>query len=215
MRRDWQHILWDWNGTLLADTTICVDVLNELMEERGLTPISREHYRETFDFPVIEFYRSLGFPTEKADFEATSHRFIARYNELAEACPLHPGAEDLIHRLARENRPQSILSAAQQSALELAVEVYGFSGCFQDLLGAADIFAHGKEERGRRWMEASGLDPQSVLLVGDTLHDHKVAQEMGIQCLLVAHGHHSPERLQKAGCPVVEGFEELGDWLHS
>ncbi|MBC2601429.1 HAD hydrolase-like protein [Puniceicoccus vermicola] len=215
MRRDWQHILWDWNGTLLADTTICVDVLNELMKERGLNPISHDHYRETFDFPVIEFYRSLGFPTEKTDFEATSHQFISRYNELAESCPLHPGAYDLIHDLARENQPQSVLSAAQQSALELAVKIYGFEECFDRLLGAKDIFAHGKEERGIDWINASGLDPQKVVLIGDTLHDHKVAEAMGIQCLLVAHGHHSPERLGRAGCPVVNGFAELGDWLHS
>ncbi len=215
MRHDWQHILWDWNGTLLADTSICVDVLNELMEERGLAPISHSHYRETFDFPVIDFYRSLGFPMEQTDFEATSHRFISRYEELAGECPLHPGAFDLIRRIAAEERPQSILSAAQQSALEIAVKVYGLSECFEYLLGAENIFAHGKVDRGLQWIQASGLDPQSVILIGDTLHDHKVAEAMGIQCLLVAHGHHSPERLLRAGCPVVEGFIELEDWLHT
>jgi phosphoglycolate phosphatase len=215
VKRNWQHILWDWNGTLLADTTICVDVLNELMTERGMSPITCDQYRETFDFPVIEFYRSLGFPIEQAEFEATSHRFIARYNELAIACPLHPGASALLHRLADEERPQSVLSAAQQNALESSVEVYGLSRCFHNLVGAIDIFAHGKEERGITWMKKSGYDPKAVLLIGDTLHDHKVAEAMGIQCLLVAHGHHSPERLRQAGCPVVDGFEELESWLHS
>ncbi len=215
MRQNWQHILWDWNGTLLADTAICVDVLNELMRERGLEPITNQCYRETFDFPVIDFYRSLGFSMAQGEFEATSHRFISRYNELARACPLHPGALELVQKLAAERRPQSILSAAQQAALETAIAVYGLSGCFQALIGAEDIFAHGKEARGLHWMEASGLDPQSVLLIGDTLHDHKVASAMGIQCLLVAHGHHTAERLRSTGCPVVEGFEALEEWLHS
>lgn len=213
VRHDWQHILWDWNGTLLADTSICVDVLNELMEEQGLTPISHAHYRETFDFPVIDFYRSLGFPMEPNEFEETSHRFISRYNELATECPLHPGAFDLIRQISAENRPQSILSAAQQSALELAVRLYGLADCFDHLLGAKDIFAHGKVERGQRWIESARLDPQSVLMIGDTLHDFKVAEAMGVQCLLVAHGHHSPDRLGKAKCPVVDGFTELENWL--
>lgn len=215
MNRQWEHILWDWNGTLLADTSICVDVLNELMAERGLTPITHEHYRETFDFPVIEFYRTLGFPLDRVEFEETSHRFISRYEELARDCPLHPGAFELLQKLAGEKRSQSILSAAQQTALERTVALYGLSSCFQDLMGASDIFAHGKEERGLRWMTLSGLEPKRVLLIGDTLHDWKVAQAMGIECLLVAHGHHSLDRLQRSGCPVVDGFAELEDWLHA
>ena len=215
VRKQWQHILWDWNGTLLADTQICVDVLNELMIERGLEPITAATYRETFDFPVIEFYRSLGFPTTREDFEATSHRFITRYNTLAVNCPLHEGAAELLLRFADEDRRQSILSAAQQSALEKAMVDYGLSHCFESLVCAENIFAHGKQDRGVAWIQNSKLDPTEVLLIGDTLHDCKVAQAMGVQCLLVAHGHHSPERLRRTGCPVVEGIEELDKWLHS
>ncbi|MFP4351265.1 MAG: HAD family hydrolase [Puniceicoccaceae bacterium] len=209
----WEHIVWDWNGTLLADTSICVEVLNELMEDRGLSPITLGRYRETFDFPVIEFYRSLGFPTAREAFEATSHDFIARYAARAEACPLHNGAAELLHRLADEERGQSVLSAAQQAALEQAVRAYGLARCFHHLVGATDIFAHGKEEAGIRWLRATGHDPRSVLLVGDTLHDHKVARAMGVRCVLVAHGHHSRARLESTGAPVVEGFAELGEWM--
>jgi len=209
----WQHILWDWNGTLLADTQICVDILNELMEERGLERITADIYRETFDFPVIEFYRSLGFSTSREEFESTSHEFIGRYTRRAIGCPLHDGAASLLHRLADEEWGQSILSAAQQAALERAMIDYGLGHCFQSLVGAEDIFAHGKVERGLRWIEDSALNPSQVLLIGDTLHDHKVAQAMGVDCLLVAHGHHSPERLRSTGCPVVEGFRELEEWL--
>jgi len=211
----WQHIVWDWNGTLLADTAICVTILNELMEERGLSQITEEFYRETFDFPVIEFYQSLGFSTSREEFESTSHEFIARYSARAVNCPLHEGAAELLHRLADENRSQSVLSAAQQTALEQAMETYGLSRCFRDLVGSSDIFAHGKEERGMDWMRTSGLIPSEVLLIGDTLHDYKVAEAMGVNCLLVTHGHHSPERLRRPGCPVVDGFIELEDWLHS
>jgi len=215
VNHEWQHILWDWNGTLLADTAICVDVLNELMREFQLSPINAETYRETFDFPVIDFYRSLGFPTSKEEFEATSHQFIARYTEKAVSCPLHEGAEGLLHRLAENGAGQSILSAAQQSALESAMTAYGLSHCFRDLIGAENIFAHGKEERGVRWIQQAEFDPSQVLLIGDTLHDHKVAEAMGVKCLLVAHGHHTAERLQRSGRPVVEGFAELEDWLRS
>lgn len=209
----WEHIVWDWNGTLLADTHVCVEVLNELLAERGLEPMTPERYRETFDFPVIEFYRSLGFPADRPTFEATSHEFISRYARRSADCPLHDGAAELLHGLASDAFGQTVLSAAKQDALEQAIHAHGLARCFRHLVGAIDIYAHGKEEHGVTWLRETRLDPDGVVLVGDTLHDHKVAEAMGVRCVLVAHGHHSRERLETTGRPVVEGFAELGEWL--
>jgi len=209
----WKHIVWDWNGTLLADTRICVEVLNELMAEKGLAPITEDRYRETFDFPVIEFYRTLGFPTNRGAFESTSHDFIARYHARARQCPLHSGAKELLEKLSATACVQSILSAAQQDTLERSVREYELEDCFRHLIGAKDIFAHGKEEAGITWLQSHQLKPHEIVLVGDTLHDHAVARAMGIRCVLVAHGHHSRERLEQSGAPVVDGFDELEPWL--
>ena len=41
-------ILWDWNGTLLNDTDICVASINELLQERNLPTLSREEYLQQF-----------------------------------------------------------------------------------------------------------------------------------------------------------------------
>ncbi|MEM0966030.1 MAG: HAD hydrolase-like protein [Verrucomicrobiota bacterium] len=215
MVEKWDHLIWDWNGTLLADTGVCVSVLNEIMAEYGLPPITDDHYRATFNFPVVQFYRELGFPTEPGRFEKTSHQFIARYNERSVECPLHEGSEELLNHLFERGVSQSVLSAALQSSLEESIRVYRLEHCFEHLVGATDIFAHGKEERGVSWIESSGVDPTRALLIGDTLHDHEVANAMGVSCLLVAHGHHTAERLRESGCPVVEGFEELEAWLLS
>lgn len=210
----WKHIIWDWNGTLLDDTDICVQVLNELIAEAGLVPITPERYRDTFDFPVIHFYRSLGFPSEKEHFEAISHQFIRRYHEEAMDCPLQVGTIDLLRDLRNLGKSHSILSAAKQDSLEVAVKNYGLKEFFMGLNGARDIYAHGKEDEGRAWLRRLPWDPKDIVLVGDTAHDYEVAQAMGTDCILVAHGHHSPNRLQKCGVPVVENLSELRNILH-
>ena len=48
-----------------------------------------------------------------------------------------------------------------------------------------------------------------MLLVGDTLHDAEVAQVLGTDCILIADGHQSKERLAQSGLPVVDSLEEL------
>ena len=35
------------------------------------------------------------------------------------------------------------------------------------------------------------LDLSKTLMIGDTIHDFEVANELGVQCLLVANGHQS------------------------
>jgi phosphoglycolate phosphatase len=46
-------------------------------------------------------------------------------------------------------------------------------------------------------------------MIGDTNHDFEVAQELGINCVLVADGHQSYERLKETGAEVVSSLAEL------
>ena len=52
-------------------------------------------------------------------------------------------------------------------------------------------------------------DPADILYVGDTLHDGEVAQAMGVECVLVSHGHQNRHRLSQAGLTVVDSLDEV------
>jgi phosphoglycolate phosphatase len=45
--------------------------------------------------------------------------------------------------------------------------------------------------------------------VGDTLHDHEVAQTLGCDCVLMEGGHQSATRLRAAGRPIVADMPSL------
>jgi len=48
----YKHIIWDWNGTLLNDLTLCVELLNVSLEKRKLPEMTEEKYRKKFLFPI-------------------------------------------------------------------------------------------------------------------------------------------------------------------
>jgi phosphoglycolate phosphatase len=48
-----------------------------------------------------------------------------------------------------------------------------------------------------------------MVLVGDTLHDHEVALEIGCRCILVADGHQSEARLKATGAQVIDTLIDL------
>ena len=47
------------------------------------------------------------------------------------------------------------------------------------------------------------------MLIGDTIHDYEVAQEIGSECILMSHGHQDEARLLRLGIPIAKDFNEL------
>ena len=56
----YKHIIWDWNGTLVDDTWLCVEIINKLLKKRNLKLVTIDDYKEKFMFPVREYYIELG-----------------------------------------------------------------------------------------------------------------------------------------------------------
>ena len=85
-------MIWDWNGTLLDDTVMCYQIANEMRQERGMALMCGvEEYRTYFTFPVIDYYRRMGYTFETEPFENISRQFVAMYAERFPVCEvLHP-----------------------------------------------------------------------------------------------------------------------------
>ena len=208
-----QHVIWDWNGTLLDDAELCVEVMNGVLARRRLPPLTAERYADRFRFPVRDYYADLGFDFAQESFERVGTEFIEGYAAREASCGLRAEARETLEALASRRLTQSVLSASQQARLEaqarrLAVHVH-----FEALVGLDDHYAHGKVGIGQRWLAESGVDPARTVLVGDTDHDVDVARALGVQCVLVPSGHQSPERLARCGVDVLPGLAALVDRL--
>ena len=78
--RNFDLVIWDWNGTLLDDTDMCYGIANEMLIERGMNRMQGiEEYRRHFMFPVIDYYRRMGYTFETEPFENISREFVAMY----------------------------------------------------------------------------------------------------------------------------------------
>jgi len=210
MASSFKHIIWDWNGTLLDDTWLCVEVLNGLLERRGRAHISEDTYRQNFGFPVIHFYDYLGFDTDTDSFEKVSREFIDNYEaRWFDEVSLHPDTQSILSQLSELGHTHSVLSAAKQEALEIGIQHFGIRPHFTGLMGTNNIYARGKVEQGKRWIKELHWHPEDVVLVGDTLHDFEVAEAINTQCILMAHGHHTPDRLAQTGAPVMHSLNDL------
>jgi phosphoglycolate phosphatase len=161
---------------------------------------------------VIHFYEHLGFDTDVDTFEQVSREFIGDYEKRwFDECRLHSGTHEVLSAMTQLGMTHSVLSAAKQEALESGIWHYGIHEHFMGLVGTNNIYAEGKIARGKQWIQELPWKPDEVVMIGDTLHDHEVAEAIGADCILLAHGHHTPERLATTGKLVVHSLRELVD----
>ena len=201
-----RHLIWDWNGTLLDDVAAAVNALNRMLVKRGATPITIEHYRRRFGFPVRPFYAELGVDLDRWDWDEICedfHRFV-----VAEPQTVRAESRAALELAARLGFRQSILSALRQDLLERALAANGLVDFFVQIFGVDNLDGASKLQRGHELMATLGPDAQSAVFIGDTLHDAEVARALGARCVLVSCGHQMPERLAAAGCPVVGSLIE-------
>jgi len=204
-----EHIVWDWNGTLLDDVDACVDAINRMLDRRGLPRVAPESYRDIFDFPVRNYYLKLGFDLEREDWDRMAREFHADYHETSLDAGLRPGATELLERLMDRGMPMSVLSASEIAILRRMMQSRDVERFFDRVFGLSDLYAASKVDLGRRLMAEVHAPASGVLLVGDTVHDFEVAQELGCRCVLVTGGHQSEKRLRACGCDVVKGLDGI------
>ncbi len=197
------HVIWDWNGTLLCDVDLVWQILIDKLTSEGSQPLPLEDYRKIFAFPVKNFYRQIGISHENLeDWNGFFHKaYDERYKTHAE---LYSGTQELLKSLQEAGKQSSILSAAEQVHLKEAVEHFEIDSYMTHIFGLSGRMAEGKVQRGHELLNHWAIDPKKTVIVGDTLHDAEVGKAMGINVLLVADGHQAYERLLQAGCPVIE-----------
>ncbi|MEE9430892.1 MAG: HAD family hydrolase [Melioribacteraceae bacterium] len=202
MIKNYKHIIWDWNGTILNDLELCVDVGNNLFRKKNIPTISVEKYKDIFTIPVLKYYEAVGFDFSKESFEVLGKEWMQEYEERKYECSLHIGVKKVMQKILDLGIEQSILSAYKQSNLIETVDRFGLTKYQTNIVGLDNIYAASKVELGLNLIKKIGLDGSKVLMIGDTVHDYEVAIAMGVDCVLVSCGHQSKEKLLSCGVPV-------------
>lgn len=207
----YNHIIWDWNGTLFNDVKLCAEIMNILLTQESLPNISIQKYKKIFTFPVIDYYKIAGHTFERNSFEILGKQFMVEYELRKSSCQLFSGVFELLSKLKVKNIPQHLLSAYEQQSLNKILKYYKIDIFFQNIVGLDNIYANGKLHLAHDLVKSIKIDSagENILLIGDTIHDFEVAKEINSDCILLSHGHQDEERLLKLGIPVVKNFNDL------
>lgn len=210
--KKYTHIIWDFNGTLFDDVDAGIASVNKMLSDRGLSTIAdKEEYRKIFKFPIIDYYRGLGFDFNSEPYEVLAPVWVELYNMNSKKSKLQDGAVYALELFKEKGIPQLLLSATERNMLKRQTRELGIDEYFDDIYGLDNIHAYSKKELAFKWRREN---PDAVpLFIGDTEHDAQVAKAADAECILISCGHQSNETLRKCGCIVCDDLYKLIEFL--
>lgn len=209
-----KYIVWDWNGTLLNDVDLCVDSINYLLEKEHLPILpDKDAYQRVFKFPIIEYYKDAGFDFTKRPFEELADDYMGFYQPRSLTCPLHDGVHDTLKICADKGYKQVLLSASKKDFLLEQLNKYPIAPYFDEVLGLDNIHAYSKAELAKSFAKRIQPQKESLLFLGDSVHDFEVASGAGAECILIANGHEHKQKLEQTGCRVLNTIEEFKELI--
>jgi phosphoglycolate phosphatase len=210
----YKHIIWDWNGTLLNDLTLCVDLLNISLSKRKLPAMTEDRYREKFLFPIKTFYESIGFDFSEEDFTLANDEFHSGFEKNFQKLALQPYAVNTISHFKQLGIKQSILSATVQERLEKQVQFFGINHLLDYVVGISNTpSGYGKEFEGKELLKKIDLPLNETIIVGDSMLDFNVAKALEIDCVLLSNGHNNFKRLEATGSKTFSNIQLFSDWI--
>lgn len=204
-----KYIFVDFNGTILDDVDLCLELLNKILMNQNKKTITKEEYKNIFKFPIKQYYLDAGITFDNESYESLAVKFIDKYKILSKKCNLFSNTIDTFKYLRNKNIHLILLSASEKNNLLEQCKYYGIVDYFDEILGINNIYAESKSGLGLDYINKNKIDKEECIFIGDTDHDFLVSREMGVKCILVTSGHQSPNVLNKCNTKILNNFNEI------
>lgn len=203
------HVVWDWNGTLVEDLPVVVESVNAALNAIGESSITEEDYRVHFARPVERFYEGLlERPVTDDEWDILDRVFHEHYRATLDRVPLSFDAREAIELVANRGWTQSILSMWWEDELLDVVTQHGLLDRMSLVQGNRDDPGGEKANHLLQHLASLDLNPQAVVMVGDSLDDAAASGVVGTACVLYDGGSHHLDALEDVGVPVTGSLVE-------
>jgi len=211
------HVVWDWNGTIFDDAELIMSVTNANFRNAGLGPISREKFQAAYRRPVRDFYQDLaGVALSDELWNELNQWFHEEYARRAADVRLAQGVEDAFAFVVAQKWTQSLLSMYPEDGLMEFVDVHKLRPVFSRIDGTRNNTSwRSKVEYLASHVEAVGVEPQAVVVVGDTHDDIDAARHVGARAILYDGGLHSRHIIYDTHDVVAHNMDEVIELLAS
>lgn len=193
--RDYQLVIFDFDGTLVDSMGLSLSIYNELAAENGFTLVAEGDVAALRELSVIELLSELEIPKVKVPLLLREglRRVRSQVSELA----LIEGVADLLDELSRRPLMLGILTSNSAENVGLFLEANHLREHFEFVSSLGRL--RGKSKYLRSISRTFSVPPTQMLYVGDEIRDVEASRKAGVDSVAVTWGFNAVNALANAG----------------
>jgi phosphoglycolate phosphatase len=213
-RRQFDLIVFDWDGTLMDSTATIVKCIQASAKDLGV-PIPDQQSASYVIGLGLQDAMQAALPNLDPKYyprmvERYRYHYLTRDHELT----LFQGVREMLTDLAQEGYFLAVATGKSRVGLNRSLDAVKLLSLFDATRCADETFSKPHPAMLQELTRELGQDIKRTVMVGDTTHDLQMASNAGAAGIAVHYGAHPVHQLQALG-PLhsVDSVTELHAWL--
>jgi phosphoglycolate phosphatase len=216
MPKQFDLLIFDWDGTLMDSAGVIVDSIQRACEDIGIDAPSERSSRQIIGLGLVQALQALLPDLPADDYPRLVERYRHHYLGRDAQIPLFDGVADGISALHANGFQLAVATGKSQLGLTRALEASGLGAWFSATRCADQTHSKPHPAMVLELIDELGADPARTLVIGDTSHDLLMASNAGVSALGVTYGAHQADDLRPhAPLALMDSFEAVHAWLHA
>lgn len=204
-------IIFDWDGTLMDSVERIVSSMQSAAKIVGLTIPTAHDVKQIIGLSIEEALRLLFSGVTDKQIEAMRLQYKYQYIDGDNTpTPLFDNAMNLLEVLKQDNKYLAVATGKGRDGLNRVLDVSATGDYFHTTRCAGEMPSKPDPEMLNSILAELDIAAHEAIMIGDTSHDLKMAQNAGIASIGVTYGVHSKQVLEQyAPIAVVNSLTEL------
>jgi phosphoglycolate phosphatase len=216
MARQFDLVVFDWDGTLMDSAGAIVRAIMAACIDLGVAPPTEERARHVIGLGLSDALRHAVPDLAVEAYPRMADRYRYHYLSSDHELELFGGAREMMEWLAAQEVLLAVATGKSRKGLDRALGHSGLGALFHATRCADECFSKPHPAMLEELMAELGVLPARTVMIGDTTHDLQMARNAGVAGVAVSFGAH-PRAVLEAEEPLacVETPSELHAWLRT
>lgn len=214
--KDIELVIFDWDGTLMDSVSRIVSCMQRSAAECQLLIPSREHILDIIGLSLPVGMKQL-HPSATAD---DIDLLIATYSDLYKLrdttpSPLFDGVDQMLQELYQVGKKLAVATGKSRAGLERVLKETDLGALFISRRGADEALSKPNPLMLSQILQELSLSPEQAVMVGDSVHDLDMANNIGMPAIGVTWGVNNAELLRSRNpVKLCSSITELHQFLY-
>lgn len=214
-RKQFDLIVFDWDGTLMDSTATIVKCIQAAAKDLGLPIPSREQAAHVIGLGMGEAMQVAMPGLDPKIYPRITERYRYHYLSKDHELTLFDGVPEMLQDLSQQGYFLAVATGKSRVGLNRSLNAAGLLSTFDATRCADETFSKPHPAMLQELTRELGQDLRRTVMIGDTTHDLMMAQNAGSSGIAVEYGAHPLDQL--AACnPVYSArtVPQLHQWLN-